>query len=409
MAEQKLGKQELLQVLKAYAASSGSDVVVFASSGELLLSTVEDPACREDLAARLVTYLDSDAARTGARVMLQRGQRLYSVRPAKVGTDKGPLYVFTIQGRRPQAVRAGIEYLDAGQARLELETDPFCIAGGSVELSPLVSAAYAHGVPVMFEGEAGSGKAASAVALYAQGSWSHQPLVRISCDLLNERNWNHLVSSSSSPLYQNDMTLFLNGLHALSSKRYRELATALRDSAAADRCHVLLAGNDIPGGGECDAVALCAERLNCAVCVTPPLRERPDIHACIERYLAYLSDIFEMRTPTLEDEATKLLASYSWPRNYMQLREVSERLFVLAADTHAVTARIAQDVLAQENVIRSAVFSTPTFDTDLYVLRPLADIECDIARIVVEHMGGNKTRAAEVLGISRTTLWRMLG
>ena len=38
----------------------------------------------------------------------------------------------------------------------------------------------------------------------------------------------------------------------------------------------------------------------------------------------------------------------------------------------------------------------------------LADTERDIARLVVGHLQGNRTRAAEVLGISRTTLWRLL-
>lgn len=44
---------------------------------------------------------------------------------------------------------------------------------------------------------------------------------------------------------------------------------------------------------------------------------------------------------------------------------------------------VAEEVLAQEDVIKTATFGAPTLDSDLYILRPLADTERDIARLVV--------------------------
>ena len=69
---------------------------------------------------------------------------------------------------------------------------------------------------------------------------------------------------------------------------------------------------------------------------------------------------------------------------------------------------MVEEVLAQEDVIKTATFGAPTLESDLYILRPLADTERDIARLVLQHFHGNRTRAVEVLGISRTTLWRLL-
>ena len=52
--------------------------------------------------------------------------------------------------------------------------------------------------------------------------------------------------------------------------------------------------------------------------------------------------------------------------------------------------------------------SSPSESSTLDLLRPLEHIERDIARLVLEGCRGNKTRAAETLGISRTTMWRLL-
>lgn len=138
----------------------------------------------------------------------------------------------------------------------------------------------------MLEGEAGSGKDQIAELLYLSGSLSHQPFVRISCDILNDRSWHHLLKSADSPLYQTDMTIYIRRLHALEERRHRELLATLREGALTERCRVILSGNDIPGGGECDAVAQCAEQLNCAVCIAPSVREQGEPARRVERYLA---------------------------------------------------------------------------------------------------------------------------
>ena len=109
----------------------------------------------------------------------------------------------------------------------------------------------------------------------------------------------------------------------------------------------------------------------------------------------------------MSEEAASTLNGYRWPSNYLQLREVSERLYILVGSGVAERA-VAEEVLAQEDVIKTATFGAPTLDSDLYILRPLVDTERDIARLVVGYLQGNRTRAAEVLGISRTTLWRLL-
>ena len=149
------------------------------------------------------------------------------------------------------------------------------------------------------------------------------------------------------------------------------------------------------------------ERLACAVSVAPAIAEQGGASEKVARYLEYLADMFKTGAPMLSAAAAKTLDAYRWPRNYLQLREVSERLYILVGTGTAERA-VAEEVLAQEDVIKTAIFGAPTLDSDLYILRPLADTERDIARLVLQHLHGNRTRAAKVLDISRTTLWRLL-
>ena len=181
----------------------------------------------------------------------------------------------------------------------------------------------------------------------------------------------------------------------------------MADTALATRCHVVLTANDMPGGSESDQAAFVTERFACAVSVAPAIVEQGAASTKVARYLEYLANAFGTAAPTLSAAATKTLDAYRWPRNYLQLREVSERLYILVG-AGTVDRAVAEEVLAQEDVIKTATFGAPTLESDLYILRPLIDTERDIAHLVVDHLHGNRTRAAEVLGISRTTLWRLL-
>ncbi len=394
------------QIYAAALADAELDAIVFNEGGTLVHTTLDADDPR---AASLIEYARDHRAQAAeqGRLLLNRDGRLYTLLPRTRTIEGHALSTFTVRTRRTHTVRAGIEWLNAEDVQADFEQSAFGVIEGAESLSPLVLQAYDRRVPVMLEGEAGAGKDQTAHLLYLRGSARDQPFVRVSCDLIADKNWRWLLRGADSPLYQTNMTIYLRGLHALGEKRCRELLACVRDTALTERCRVILSGNDVPGGGECDAVAAFAEQLRCAVCIAAPVRERADRAACVERYLSHVSAAFEVNPPALSAEAREVLNAYRWPRNYTQVREVAERLLIVS-EGGVITAELAREVLAQEGVIRSGVFSSPALETDLYILRPLADTERDIAQLVCDHLGGNKTRAAEVLGISRTTLWRLL-
>ena len=89
-----------------------------------------------------------------------------------------------------------------------------------------------------------------------------------------------------------------------------------------------------------------------------------------------------------------------------QLKRVINELAVTAAGP-TITAEEIQYILSKE---KSAVYSTIAENTalPLELNRTLGEIEKDIACRVLEKMNGNQTATAKSLGISRTTLWRLL-
>ena len=394
-----------LQILIEALSAAGVSALAVDERGGVVISTMSDAALEQDIAA----FVSERLARVGdgARlVMGHEGVRLsLTVRPT--AKERGALWVVVAHEVRAAATHAGIEWLNADEVEARYESSTYGIVEDAAAVAAPVRGSYARGVPLMLEGELGAGQDQIAKRLYLDGPYADQPFVSVALDELTDRGWRHLLKSSESPLFQTGLTLCMGGWHAVGPQRLRELVSAMIDTVLATRCHVVLTANDMPGGGESEQAAFVTERLACAVSVAPAIAEQGGASKKVAQYLSYLSDVFGTAAPSMSEEAASTLNGYRWPRNYLQLREVSERLYILVGPGVAERT-VAEEVLAQEDVIKTATFGTPTLDSDLYILRPLTDTERDIARLVVGYLQGNRTRAAEVLGISRTTLWRLL-
>ncbi|RME66477.1 MAG: sigma-54-dependent Fis family transcriptional regulator [Nitrospirae bacterium] len=133
-------------------------------------------------------------------------------------------------------------------------------------------------------------------------------------------------------------------------------------------------------------------RLNAITLNLPPLRERREDILCLAYY--FLEKYCRQIKKTLKgfnDEAEKLLLIHPWPGNVRQLRNAVERAVIYCKGQW-----VGPEDLALTN--------TTAQKQDSFQIKPLSEIERDYIKRVLEVTKGNKTKAARLLGISRTTL-----
>jgi len=126
----------------------------------------------------------------------------------------------------------------------------------------------------------------------------------------------------------------------------------------------------------------------------PPLVERRGDVPLLAHYFLRKYNERYVQNGRLTESGLAVLQNYSWPGNVRQLQHMMERLTILAP-----SGRI------DDAAVREAIELTEPRES---ASDSLADTEADQIRRVLSATGGNKSRAAKILGIERKTLYRKL-
>ena len=135
-------------------------------------------------------------------------------------------------------------------------------------------------------------------------------------------------------------------------------------------------------------------RLNVVRIVIPPLRERRGDVPLLARFFLNKYNARYEHSARLMESGLKALQEYTWPGNVRQLQHLVERLTILAANGRIDAEAVQQALTSMES--REEPVET------------LAEAEVEQIRRVLAATGGNKSRAAQILGIERKTLYRKL-
>ena len=135
-------------------------------------------------------------------------------------------------------------------------------------------------------------------------------------------------------------------------------------------------------------------RLNVVRIIIPPLRDRRGDVPLLARFFLNKYNTRYQQSARLMESGLKALQEYIWPGNVRQLQHLMERLSILAP-----SGRIDADAV---------LHALSAMESREEPVETLADAEEDQIRKVLAATGGNKSRAAQILGIERKTLYRKL-
>lgn len=294
---------------------------------------------------------------------------------------------------------------------------------------------------VLITGESGTGKELAAEALHQESHRRNRPLVKVDCtaipeSLLESELFGHRKGSFTGAdrdrmgriLQADGGTLFLDEIGDISPMMQLRLLRFLQEST------FYPVGQDTPI--RVDVRVLAATnvnlkekvrkgefredlyfRLRVIDVILPPLRDRgEDVLLLANHFIEKIASKVGKRIAGISEQARQLLLAYPWPGNVRELEHVIERACVLCQGNTLAADQLPQEIrhYQQQQVPPPAEATTtqqPLTAPAAVAAAVLPDEELSPSERILKALrksGGNKAKAARLLGIDRTTLYRKI-
>lgn len=287
-----------------------------------------------------------------------------------------------------------------------------------IQVFKLVGQLAATRVNVLIRGDSGTGKELVARAIHFSSPWAPEPFIPVNCTalpetLLESELFGHVKGAFTGAM--NDRrgrfvlagkgTVFLDEIGDTGPEFQAKILRVLEDG------EVYPVGGERPEPVEARVVAATHRdleagvkegtfredlyyRLMVAEVELPSLRERPgDLSLLADHLIAKTAKRLHLEPPTLAKEAREALLGHDWPGNVRELENCLTRAMALATGG---VIRIEHLGLTEASAGSGPVFRT------------MDEIEAEHTRRVLEGVGGNKAKAARVLGVSKPRLYRLI-
>ena len=394
-----------------------SDLRMPRADGFAVLRKAQEPAVRTPVVILTASTLISEcveAMRFGAFNFLVKpcnGDELKSVVEAALAQVR--------PGPRTSATRSN----DLAEPQAILVGDSAALKG----VIEIVSQVAPTDATVLLLGESGTGKEVVSRLIHAFSSRLGNPFVALNCGaipegLVESELFGHARGSFTGAtearagkfVEADNGTLFLDEVSELPLSLQVKLLRVLQDRTVTPvgESKSKLVNTRVVAASNQDLEALVKEgkfrndlffRLNVVPILLPALRERAEDVLPLANHFLASANRRSHKNITLSEPALLAMQLYSWPGNVRELENLLERMVILnrtgvigIEDLPASVRSSSADLAA------ASTTSSPTGAIDL--VATLARIEAALIDRAMRTSGGNKTRAAELLGLSRTTL-----
>lgn len=294
---------------------------------------------------------------------------------------------------------------------------------------------------VLIYGESGCGKELFAQSIHNSSLRNNQPFVAINCgslptNLLESELFGYVEGAFTGALKKgkkglfevaNKGTIFLDEISEIDAQGQTRLLRVLEE-----RC-VMKIGDDkiipidvrIIAASNKNLLKLAKEgkfredlyyRLNVLTLNIPPLRERDrDIILIANQFINDYGKDYNKRI-LISEEAENVLLSSPWEGNIRQLRNFCERLVIVADNKYISAEDIREQLDVTDMTHFQKFYEAALSDRQLDVKKEeqalgqgsIMDAERSSICSALEKTEGNRERAAQILGISKSTLWRKM-
>ena len=287
---------------------------------------------------------------------------------------------------------------------------------------------------VLITGESGTGKELAAEALHAESPRSTMPLVKVDCaalpeELLESELFGHRKGAFTGAdrdrpgrLLQADKgTLFLDEIGDITPRMQLRLLRFLQEMTFTP------VGMDTPVSVDVRVVAATNVdlrekvrqgefredlyyRLKVVEIILPPLRERlACLPLLIQHFLTFFSQKHARSIQTISNRAQEALLAYSWPGNVRELRHIMERGVVLCLGSTLLLEYLPEEILVRPTAVNISP-SVPEAKAaqQTSIQEQLGATPQEELIEALKQTRGNKAKAAKLLNIDRSTLYRRL-
>ena len=281
-------------------------------------------------------------------------------------------------------------------------------------------------VPVLIQGETGTGKSLAASVIHTASGDSQLPFVMVDCTSVDEVEIGALLSGSlgkEAPAgngaygglaaLSGGGTLYLENIQTLSLQVQGKLLRFFEGGiiGSGHQTDLTVQLPRIIASSSADLIMEIKEgnfredlyyALSPFAVVIPPLRERSeDIPKLVEHQLAVINKNLDEGIRRVSSDAMEILCAYSWPGNVGQLTNMLTKAAIIAPGDTITGAQVSEELAAAEH-LSGENGTGPLAD------KSLKELEREHIQRVLGETGWHKGRACKILGISRPRLERRI-